>query len=428
MIAADAPGAPGAPPPPLRRNHRFQFLWAGAAFSTLGTEINRLALPLTLLTLTGNPTYAGLVAAALTASMLIAQMPAGVWVDRHDRRRILLVAQAIQLLNALALLLGLALGEAGVTNFFAFAIIDGVCRAFLGPAREVAIRAIVPVTQLRLAFAQEESRSHAGRVLGPALGGTLYAAGTLFPYLATTVSLAFAWAFAALGKVPRQAAVTADVPGPGASARKHGMLGESVDALRWLIHQKGLRELSAVLMAMNCLGGAFTIPLIVHIHSLGGSDSLTGLVLAGIGIGGLLGALSSAWVTGHVPAGRLAILVPAIFGGCLVLASLTLAPWWPFIPILMFSLVTPALNVASGTVTAQLVPADMLGRVGSLLTLTGFLLAPLGLFLGGYLSSHVGGGWTLCLVGAGLLLTAAVAAISPTLRKFRADHACRIER
>lgn len=171
-------------------------------------------------------------------------------------------------------------------------------------------------------------------------------------------------------------------------------------------------------MAMNLLGGGFMLPLIVHVQSLGGTGALVGLVLTGIGIGGLLGALASSWITRHVTPGHLAIGVPAVFGLCAALAGLPLGPWWPFWPILAFSLVTPSINVASGAVLAELVPADMLGRVGSLLTVAAFLLAPLGPLLGGFLSATIGGGPTLMAIGAGLLLTAAVAAASRTLRTF----------
>lgn len=194
MSPAENQDAPG--PRPLRRNRSFQFLWAAEAAATLGTEINRLAIPLTLLALTDDPTLAGLVTAVLTASMLLAQLPAGVWVDRHDRRRILLVAQAVQLLNAVVLLAALGLGRAGLVHFLVFAAVDGASRAFLGPAVDVSVRAVVPVSQLKQAFAQEEARSHAGRVLGPAVGGALYALGPLMPYLASAAARAVAWLFA----------------------------------------------------------------------------------------------------------------------------------------------------------------------------------------------------------------------------------------
>ncbi|MFC0673272.1 MFS transporter [Brachybacterium hainanense] len=408
---------------PLRRNVRFQLLWAGAACSTLGTEITRLALPLALLALTGSAAQAGLVGATLTAALLLAQIPAGIWVDRHDRRRILLAAQAVQVLNAVVLVGSLAAGGAGLLSFVLFAAMDGVCAAFVGNARQVSIRAVVPIAQLRSAFVQEESRSHAGRVLGPAIGGLLYGMSLLAPYLATLVAIAAAWVLALLARVPRRPAPRAGDAGDGAApaTARRGMLAETWTALRWLLAQRGLRELCLVLMAMNFFGGGVTLALIVHIESLGGGSALTGFVLTGIGIGGLLGALASGRLTARVSTGYLALGVPAVLGVCLMLAALPLAPWWPFFPILTFSLVTPALNVAAGAVTAELVPEDMLGRVGSLLAVASMGLTPLGPLLGGVLAGSLGGGWALCIAGAGFLLTAGVGAASPTLRRFDAQ-------
>ena len=411
-----------AVPPPLRRNTRFQLLWAGSACATLGTEINRVALPLTLLALTGSAARAGLVAAVLTAAMLLAQMPAGIWVDRHDRRQILLIAQAVQVLNAAILLAGLAAGAEGMAGFVLFAVVDGVCQAFLGPAREVSIRAVVPTAQLRGAFAQEEARSHAGRVLGPAIGGLLTGIGLLAPYLMMAAIVAVAWVFAVLAKVPRRPEPAAGASPEGAAdgPSRRGMLAESGEALRWLLGRRGLRELSLVIMAMNFFGGGVILALIVHIGSLGGTATLAGLVLTGIGLGGLLGASAAGWVAGRVRPGRLAIGVPAVLGVCLMLAALPLAPWWPFFPILAFSLVTPALNVAFSAVTAQLVPAEMLGRIGSLLTVAGMALSPLGPLVSGLLAETLGGGWALAAAGAGVVVTPPVGALSPTLRRFEA--------
>ena len=427
-VGPDGPDGPGGADDsrdaqvPLRRNRRFQLLWTGATASTFGTEIVRLALPLTLLSLTDDPASAGAVAAVMTASMLVAQMPAGTWVDRHDRRKALLVAQAAQALNALTLTALLAAGAAGVPAFVAFAVVDGVCRAVLDPARTVAIRAIVPDTQLRSAFAQEEARTHFGWVLGPALGGVLYGAAALAAYAGATASLAVSWILTVCARVPRG---VDRAPDPGASDRPvaRSVVVESAEALRWLVRQHGLRDLTGVFMAMNLLGGAFTIPLIVHIRDLGGSESLTGALLSATGVGGLLGALASGWITTRVRTGHLAIAVPAVFGTCLVLASIPIATWWPFIPILTFSFTTPALNVAAAAATAELVPRDMLGRVGSLLTVLSFLLAPLGPLLGGALSSRIGGGPTLAVVGAGMGLTALAAVSRPDLRTFSASGA-----
>jgi hypothetical protein len=75
------------------------------------------------------------------------------------------------------------------------------------------------------------------------------------------------------------------------------------------------------------------------------------------------------------PAGPLAIGSPSVFGLCLLAAALPVGLWWPAVPLIVLSLTTPALNVASQTLTAQLVPPEMLGRMGPLLTVAAFSLA-----------------------------------------------------
>ena len=412
-------------PPPLRRNHQFTLLWAGSAASALGSELTRIAMPLVLLALTGSAARAGLISSLLTASMIIVQIPAGVWVDRWDRRRTLQICQLVQFANSAALTMSLLAGHVHLVNFAIFAVIDGGCRAFLGPSRDVAIRGVVPPEQLGLAYSQEEARQHGARLLGPALGGALYTANMLFPFLFDTISFLIAWICTLFARVPRRPALptqendgTSAVPAPDESTAS--MAREALSALTWLIHRPGLREMTLIFMAMNLLGGAFLIPMITHIQSMGGSASLTGMVLSGIGIGGLIGALASHHVIRRSSAGWLAICVPAIFGLCLIAAALPLAPWWPAIPIILLSLTTPALNVASQAITAQLVPPHMLGRMGALMTVASFGLAPFGPLLGGILASRIGGGPTLACVGAALIATALAGLSSRSLRNFRA--------
>src|SRR5699024_8231441 len=151
-------------------------------------------------------------------------------------------------------------------------------------------RAGLCVARRRGACAQGEAGSHAGGVVGPAIGGVLYGLGLLAPYLAMAASVAAAWVFALAAKVPRRPgeeveaaeegagpAADGEVADGGAPPRRRGMLAESWEALRWLIGRRGLREMSLVIMAMNFFGGGVTLALIVHIGSLGGSATLTGL-------------------------------------------------------------------------------------------------------------------------------------------------------
>lgn len=407
-------------PAPLRHNHQFTLLWVGGAASALGSELTRVAMPLLLLASTGNAVLAGTVTSLLSLSLVVTQIPAGVWVDRWDRRKTLHISQFIQFLNSAILSVTLLVAGVHFVSFAVFAVVDGACQAFLNPARDVAIRGVVPLNQLAKAYSQEEARQHGARLLGPALGGALYAAYALLPFLCDTISFLVAWCCTVGAKVPRRPDGAQDSDQEtGPQNPRPGMLTEARNALEWLVHRQGLRELIVVIMAMNLLGGAFYIPMIDHIQSLGGSSTITGVVLSGIGIGGLIGALASEHVTRRIAPGWLAIAVPAIFGICLMVAVIPISPWWPAFPLILFSLTTPALNVAAQAITAQMVPHEMLGRIGALLTVAARGLAPLGPLVGGILTARIGGGDTLFWVGVGLVAVACIGATSGSLRNFR---------
>ncbi|MFI6480351.1 MFS transporter [Nonomuraea sp. NPDC050663] len=395
--------------PLLRKNRRFQLLWIGSAVSQLGVELTKLAMPLLVLALTGSPGLAGLVTGAKVAATVLVQLPAGVWVDRWDRRRTLITAQALQLVNAVLLAVLVMTGLLEAWQFLVFGIIDGACQAFTEPARTTAIRAIVPPEQLGTAYAQEESRNHAARLVGPPLGGLLYGIARAVPFVLDAVTYLVALICTVMAKVPRRPAVAAP------PQRMHRALGES---FAWLWRRRGLREATLLVNALNLLGSAFMIPLIVLVTERGGDARVTGAVMAGIGIGGLAGALLSARIGRLLPPGPLMIAVVAVFGACLVVMALPFGPWWPLLPLMVLSVATPALNVVLSVVTTRLVPEDMIGRVSSVLGVLGRGLAPIGPVLGGTLAGVLGGATSVALIGVVILVTAVVAISSRALRGF----------
>ncbi|GAA2212841.1 MFS transporter [Nonomuraea monospora] len=403
---------------PLRKNARFQLLWAGSAVSQLGSELTRLAMPLLVLALTGSPGLAGVVAGARTVAFLLVQLPAGVWVDRWDRRRTLITAQGLQAAVS-ALLAALVLtGQVEAWQFVALAMLDGLCAAFTGPVLDTAIRGIVPRSQLHSAYTQEEARTHAAGLLGPPLGGLLYGLGRAVPFVVDAVTFLAATLCYALAKVPRR---PADQPSP--QQERRGLLGEAAEAVVWLWRRRGLREATAAVMVLNLLGGAFLIPLIVLVGERGGDSRVTGTVLAALGVGGLAGALLSGRIGRLLPPGRLLIAVVAVFGVALAATALPWGVWWPMAPLVFITLSTPSLNVVMNVVVARMVPEGMLGRMGAVLSMGGMALKPLGPVLGGVLAAVLGGAWAVVALGGLLVLVAAVAALSPQLRGFTGEVA-----
>ena len=80
---------------PLRQNADFRRLWIGEVASTLGTRLSAVAYPLLVLALTGSPGRAGVVGFLRTLPYFLLALPVGVFADRHDRRRLILLADAL---------------------------------------------------------------------------------------------------------------------------------------------------------------------------------------------------------------------------------------------------------------------------------------------------------------------------------------------
>lgn len=406
---------------PLRKNARFQLLWVGSAVSELGSELTRLAMPLLVLALTGSPGLAGVVAGARTVASLAVQIPAGVWVDRWDRRRTLITAQGLQAVVSALLTALVITGHVQVWQFVTLAVLDGLCAAFVGPLQDTAIRGIVPPGQLHTAYAQEEARTHAAGLIGPPLGGLLYGLGRAVPFLVDTVTFLAATLFYALAKVPRRPADEPRTSERDDGEERRGMGREAAEAVAWLWRRHGLREAAAAVMVLNLLGGAFLIPLIVLVGERGGDARVTGTVLAGLGIGGLAGALLSGRISRLLPPGRLVSAVVAVFGAAVAATALPWGRWWPMVPLVFITLSTPSLNVVLNVVIARMVPETMLGRMGAVLSMSGMALKPLGPVLGGTLAAALGGAAALVVLGGLLGLAAAVAALSPQLRHFTGE-------
>lgn len=385
---------------PLRKNVQFQLLWLGGAVSQLGTTITTLAMPLLVVALTGSYLLPGVIAGARAAALLLTLMPAGVWVDRWDRRKTLVWSQSVQALAAALLAAAILTGHAYVVVFVALAVVDGVCTAFAGPARTTAIQAVVPQEQLTTAYAQEEARSHAARVAGPPLGALLLAVGRAVPFVADAITFAVAAICAWFAKIPAR----------GEQKPRRRMHHDMKDAARWLWHQTGLRNLTIIFLVLNLLGGASMLPVFALVAERGGTSLDTGLVFAGIGVGGVIGSLLSPRVT--LAPGKLMVAVLVVFGACNLAMALPFGVFWPFVPLALTAVVTPLINVSVSALHLTLVPEDMMGRLDAVSTLAVRVLTPLAPALGGLLAGMFGGAVALLAFGALILVTAVAAAFT----------------
>ncbi|NYF38219.1 hypothetical protein HDA43_000378 [Streptosporangium sandarakinum] len=224
----------------------------------------------------------------------------------------------------------------------------------------VPLRKNVRFQLLWIGSAVSESGSELTRLAMPllvlALTGSPGSAGIVAG--ARTITFLAATLFYAFAKVPRRPADEPQISGreDGEEQRpiRRGMRREAAEAIAWLWHQYGLREVTAAVMVLNLLGGAFLIPLIVLVGERGGDARVTGTVLAGLGIGGLTGALLSGRISRLLPPGRLLLAVVTVFGAALAATALPWGAWWPMIPLMFITLSTPSLNVVMSVVVARI--------------------------------------------------------------------------
>ena len=194
-----------------QRNFRLYFIGQSASF--VGTWMQQIALAWLVYRLTGSPFMLGLVTFAGNIPILFLAPFGGVWSDRLNRRRAMLLTQALSLLQA-AVLAGLTFtGLVEVWHLLAAAAFLGVVNAFDTPLRQAFLLEMVGSREhLPNAIALNSLMMNASRLIGPALAGlVLAAAGEAWCFLLNATSY--------LAMLAALAAMRLEAPGPRRAAR-----------------------------------------------------------------------------------------------------------------------------------------------------------------------------------------------------------------
>jgi len=394
--------------PPLWRNRDFNLLWGGQVVSTLGSEVSGLAFPLLVLALTGSPSQAGLVGFARGLPYLLLYLPAGALVDRWNRKRVMLVADAGRAAALGSVALWVALGRPPVAWLAVASFVEGALFVFFQLAESAALPQIVPKAQLPQAIAQNQARTQGVHVAGAPLGGALFGVSRVLPfvvdavsYAASFVSLLFIRSRFQEERAPRSTRLRADI-------------GEG---MRWLWSHPFLRTTTLLVAGTNFVHqGLFAIVLIVRARELGASPALIGVMLSFAGAAAILGSLAAPWVQRRLPPslvvlGSLWLWVPQT-------AVLALIPQ----PIALGAVagaavvVGPMFNVVVGSYRYALVPDRLLGRVQSASLVVSWGAIPLGALFAGLAVDALGARLTFLVLAAILLVLALAGTASAAVR------------
>nr|WP_315220641.1 MFS transporter [uncultured Duganella sp.] len=171
------------------RHRNFTLYLSARTLATLAVQMQNVAIGWQVYSMTHNLFDLGLIGLAQFAPFLLLILIAGHAADRYDRRNLIAIALAAQLLCGLTLLAFTMAGLSTVWPVFAVLVLFGSARAFMGPATQAILVNLVPPESFSKAVALSSSSFHVAVILGPTLGGLFYLAGPKTVYIISSALL-----------------------------------------------------------------------------------------------------------------------------------------------------------------------------------------------------------------------------------------------
>lgn len=385
----------------------FFWLWSGAGANLLGLHIGALAYPLAVLWHSGSARTAGLVTFAALLPNLVAQLPAGILVDRCDRRRLMLWCDAGCAAATASVAAALATGRFWVAHVACVAFVQGSLCVIHRLAAQAVVPQVVPPAALTTALSRNEARARAASLLGQPIGSGLLVVGRALPFV--SVAVAHLVSLLLLARIGTALHVDrAPVPASAAAAVRAGA--------SWVFAQPFLRVLVLLLSASNMVFQGLTLALMALLLGSRGSAALVGAITALSGLGGVAGALSGGRWMRRLSPRALVVGSFAVWSCVTAPMALTASPAVLAVLYAVSGYVGGVLNVAGMVHILRTTPEGMLGRVGAVVTLIGLGPAGLGALGAGLLLDELGTAPVVLGLSGVMAALTLLAAVSPAIR------------
>lgn len=384
----------------------FRLFWLGQLASRVGTWMQSVAQAWLVLELTNSPLRLGLLSTLQFAPVLLFAFLGGILSDRTSKRRLILATQVVMMLQAFALAALVWSGHVAYWHVAVLAAIYGIANSIDMPARQAYVVELTSKDDLMNAIALNSAVFNSARVVGPALAGILIGTyGVAAAFFINGVS--FLAVLAAL-----LAMRTEGAPHPGARAT---MREELLQSVRYAARTPTITLVLGLLLFVSLfvLNFNVVVPLIAR-NVLGEGAHGYGLLMAALGGGAVLGALSVASAGLERPSAAM-VVTAAVVTSAGVLALGFSRSFGLTAAILVVTGAAQIVFTSSANSTIQVtVPDGMRGRMMSFYVLVFVGVTPAGAFLVGLIAEHFGVSRACALGGAAGLLS--VAAVTMTWR------------
>lgn len=376
------------------RHRNFRLYFIGHAVSTLGTWIQQVALAWLVYRLTGSVALLGLTTCMSLLPQLLVGPFAGAWIDRDDKRRLLILVESLLGVQALALALLTAGDWVTPTLLVAMATLMGVLNALDTPLRQSLLSQFVDDrADLPNALALNAMLFTSSRFIGPPLAGLLLAV--------FSEALCFALNGASYLALVIGLLLIRITPTARAAGSYRNVLGEG---LRYALGNRQVRAMMLSVLAINLSASSYVVLLPVFAKDIfaGGATTL-GWLWGAAGLGSLL---STVFLASRLAVDRLPRLILA--ASCATALALLVFAWSDLLALSLAAMAVIGFGITVSNVGTNIVlqsnaPEALRGRVVSLYTSTRFGFDALGGLLAGLLAGYLGAPPVMAAAGALLL-------------------------
>ena len=364
------------------KSYNFRLYFGGQCISLIGTWMQQIAMSWLVFRLTGSVFLLATVTFMAQIPILVATPYMRVFVDRFDRRKLLMLTQSLSMLQALLMAVLTLTGLIQVWHIMILSLLIGLINALDNPTRQSFYPSLVPRDKLSNAIALNSAVINGSRLIGPAVGGVLIGLlGEGICFLLNGISyIAVIIALLMMRVMPQR--------GKGV---KQKVWEDMRDGFQYVVGNIPIRTLLLLMSVISFFG----LPLMTFIPAyvktiLHGGSEMLGLLLSCIGVGSFIAALYLAARKSVLGLGKVVMLSGVLLGIGLSVMSFVSIPWVAAVLCLPIGFSVIAAVASINTLLQTLSREDKRGRVMGYMAMAFTGMAPVGSIILGTFEEFVG--------------------------------------
>lgn len=398
----------------LWRHRNFLTLWSGQALSEAGEAVSLLVIPLLAVTvLDASALEVGILTATRMLPFLLISLPAGVWVDRMRKLRVMVACQLLRAGMVATVAAGAWFGWVTMLQLWVISLLAGMCTVLYETAQHSILPALIGPDRLLDANGKLATTYWAAQVTGYSAGGALVA--TLgvaraigvdaLSYLANAVLLLF---------IRHREEI------PARPARRH-FRSELTAGLSFVFGHPMLPRLVAATATLNLFSQMiYALSVLYLVRELGMNEASVAIVLAVTTVGGIAGGLLSGRLARRIGTARIIWATPLFLGWTVLLVPIAQPGWGPIAytaGMTGLGALFAIYNAGAVSYRQRVCPPELLGRMTASVRWIIFGVMPVGALSGGLLGTWLGLRPALWIAAAGVWAAALWLYFSPLRRE-----------